>query len=777
MSPTQHLPHSSHWGAFNAEVRDGTLVAVHPFTGDHEAADILQSVPDGLTSKVRVRRPVVRRGWLEHGPGATSDRRGDDEFVEVAWDTALDLVASELLRVRTTYGNAAIFGGSYGWSSAGRYHHAKTQLARFLGLFGGFTGQIGNYSYAAASQVLPHILGSAATTSGLNTTWDVLASHTRLWVMFGGLPLKNTQVEAGGVGRHEAAANIRAVRDAGADFVLVSPLRDDAPTDLQAQWLPVRPNTDTALILGLCHTLLVEDLHDTAFLQRYCTGWDTWRDYLLGTADGQPKSAEWAATICGLGADAIEELARRMARTRTMVSATWSLQRADHGEQPFWAVIGLASMLGQIGLAGGGFGFAYGNAATIGGGRQPFRGPTMDTGTNPADSWIPVARIADLLLSPGAEYDFDGRRHHYPDTRLVYWAGGNPFHHHQDINRLIQGWKRPDTVIVHEPWWTATARHADIVLPATTTLERNDIGASPRDRFIIAMHQAVPPVGDARDDATIFAQLAARLGFADELTEGRGEMAWVRHLYDDTRARAAAAGRDMPTFDEFWARGHAELQPSTGYILLEDFRSDPVGHRLPTPSGRIELYSETVAGFGYADCPGYPAWIEPQEWLGSPMATTFPLHLMSNQPRTRLHAQLDMGRVSVDSKIQGREPCRLNTADAAARGISSGDVVRVFNDRGACLAGAVVSDDVRPGVIQLSTGAWYDPIDPSRPGSLDVHGNPNVLTADHGTSKLAQGPSAQSALVEVARFDGVLPPITVHSPPELAHEPPSRDQE
>jgi biotin/methionine sulfoxide reductase len=329
----------------------------------------------------------------------------------------------------------------------------------------------------------------------------------------------------------------------------------------------------------------------------------------------------------------------------------------------------------------------------------------------------------------------------------------------------VAAWQRPETIIVHEPWWTATARHADIVLPATTTLERNDIGATSRDRWLIAMQQAVPPQGGARSDYDIFTDLAAALGTEDEFTLGRKEMDWVQALYDGVRSRAARSGLDLPSFAQFWAEGGTEVDHHKEFVLFADFRADPDAHPLRTPSGRIEIYSETVAGFGYDDCPGHPCWLPPREWLGSPATARYPLHLLSNQPRSRLHGQLDMGRVSLATKIQGREPCRLNPADAAARGIADGDVIELANDRGRCLAGAVLSDAIRPGVVQMSTGAWYDPLAPGEPGSLEKHGNPNVLTADLGTSRLGQGPSAQSVLVEITRFTGPLPSVTVFEAP------------
>ena len=275
------------------------------------------------------------------------------------------------------------------------------------------------------------------------------------------------------------------------------------------------------------------------------------------------------------------------------------------------------------------------------------------------------------------------------------------------------------------------------------------------------MHRINDPVGLARDDYDIFAALAARLGIDDTFTEGRTGREWVEHLYSLTREYAEKRGVELPEFDEFWEQGEALLPGDDGprEWPLERFRADPGSHPLATPSGRIELTSERVVGFGYPDCPGHPVWLEPLEWLGADQARRFPLHLLTNQPRTRLHSQHDHGAASQAAKVQGREPVRINPETAAARAIAAGDIVRIFNERGACLAGAVVTDLVSPGVLQMSTGAWYDPADPTDPESLDVHGNPNVVTLDVGTSRLAQGPSAQTVLVEIERYDEPPPPI------------------
>jgi biotin/methionine sulfoxide reductase len=757
---------ASHWGAYWVKVRDGRAVGVEPFEKDEHPSPLAESLVQAVYDQNRIDRPYIRKGFLEHGAKSDRSRRGADPFVAVDWDTALSLVASELGRVKSSFGNASIFGGSYGWSSAGRLHHAKSLLHRFMNLFGGATVQVDTYSHAAGSVIAPHVLGDGQAISGPGTTWDSIAANTGLVVSFGGLPLKNLQIEAGGTGEHSSTTAIRNLADRGIEFVCISPLRADYADELKAEWLQPIPCTDTAIMLGLAHTLVTEGLHDAAFLERYTVGFERFRSYLLGEADGQPKDPAWAARISGIDAETIRRLAQRMAATRTFITTTWSLQRADHGEQPIWMTIVLAAILGQIGLPGGGFGIGYGSANRMGAGRSPATTLNRPVGANPLRSYIPVARIADLLLNPGATIDYNGQRITFPDIKLVYWCGGNPFHHHQDINRLVRAWQHPETIIVNEIWWTPTARYADIVLPATTTLERNDIAAS-ADRYMFAMHQAIAPVGEARNDFDIFADLAGGLGFRDAFTEGRSEMEWLRHLYEVARQQASRHGIERPDFETFWQAGYVADPVSATYDFLADFRANPDKRPLRTPSGRIEIFSDRIASFGYDDCAGHPMWFEPAEWLRSRKAERFRLHLISNQPKLRLHSQLDSGPVSRAAKIQGREPLWINPIDAAARGISNGDVVRVFNERGECLAGALVTDAVSPGVTQLQTGAWYDPDTPGLVGALDRHGNPNMLTLDKGTSKLAQGPSAQTALVEVERWAKAVPDIAVFDRPAL----------
>ncbi|MBT5049487.1 MAG: molybdopterin-dependent oxidoreductase [Rhodospirillaceae bacterium] len=757
---------SSHWGAFLAEVEDGRLTGIQPFEHDPDPSPMLKAIPESVHAPSRVTQPMVREGWLKNGPGSGKGR-GAEPFVPVSWEKALELVSGELSRVKETYSNEAIFGGSYGWASAGIFHYARTQLRRFLFAFGGCVDQATNYSFGTATAFVPHIVGDLKSVTGPMTTWGAVAKHSEMLILFGGANPKNTQVARGGCVAHARLPSLQQVAEAGVDVVNVSPCRDDTPDFLNPQWVPVRPNTDAALMLALAHTLIVEDLHDSAFLESHCAGFERVGPYLMGEIDGQPKDADWGAAITGIDADTIRDLARRMGAKRTLVSAAWSLQRADHGEMTYWSLILLASVLGHIGLPGGGFTFGYGSSGGMGDADVLFNPPSLSGGKNPINYAIPAARIADALMEPGKVIDFNGKKITYPDIKLIYWAGGNPFHHHQDLNRFLEGWQKPDTIIVHEPWWTATARHADIVLPATTTLERNDIGSNGRDPYLSVMEKAIEPVGEARNDFDILSDLSRQLGCEEEFTEGRDEDEWLRFLYESCRQGAQTNEVSMPDFDSFWKQGWFRIpDKEEDFTMFTEFRSDPVAKKLRTKSGKVELYSDKIAKFDYDDCPPHATWIEPAEWLGSHKAAKFPLHMISSQPKTRLHSQMDCGPVAGSTKVAGREPVAINPEDAAARGISDGDLVRLFNDRGACLAGAVVTGDLMPGAIRLYTGAWYDPVDGGKPGSLDRHGNPNMLTLDKGTSKLGQGPSAQTALVEIELYKEDAPDVSVFEAPE-----------
>lgn len=768
---SQVQSHSSHWGAFDAITDAGKLIEIRPFAGDPDPSPLLGNIRTGAQGPARIAQPMVRRGWLEEGPGPDA-RRGSDAWVPVSWDEVTEILAGEYQRVYGDFGPQAVYGGSYGWASAGRFHHAQSQLHRFLNALGGYVRSVNTYSNAAGDVILPRVAAPMLTMTQRGTDWALIAEHTELVVAFGGIPLKNTFVSPGGATVHAIGGYLRQMAERGAQFDLFSPLRDDLPEYTNATWHPIAPGTDVAAMLALAYVLIDEGLANRSFLDRATVGYEQLRRYVLGLDDGQPKDPAWAAAICQIPAGTLADLARRMAGKRTFINTSWSLQRAEFGEQAPWMGVALAAILGQVGLPGGGYGFGYGSMQSVGMAPLKHRLPVFPQGKNPVADFIPVARVSDMLLHPGETFAYNGEDHVYPEIKLVAWAGGNPFHHHQDLGRLRRALQQPDTVVVHDPFWTGTARHADVVLPSTVSLERNDIGAAGNDPYLIAMRQAIQPFACSRNDFDALGDIASALGAGETFTENRGAEEWVPFLYNHWRDGLPDGHERFPEFEEFWETGYLPLPDmDEGIVLFAGLQASNGKSSLTSPSGRLELFSETIASFNYADCLGHPAWYEPKEWLGSPEQAQYPLQLVANNPRTRLHSQLDAGETSQQSKIQGREPMRIHPLDAAPRGLADGDIVRLFNRRGSCLAGVIVSEDVRPGVVQLSTGAWYDPLDPADPQSLCVHGNPNVLTFDRGTSSLAQGCSGQHALVEVERWVGELPPIRAYqAPPTVARE-------
>lgn len=406
-----------HWGTYRVATADGVLKSVEPVEWDRNPSEIGQSLVGSVDGPSRVRRPAVRLGYLQHG--ATSrEGRGKEPFVEVSWETALSLVAAELARVKETHGNSAFYAGSYGWSSAGRFHHAQSQMHRFFNQFGGYTGSTNTYSLAAAERLLPHIIGDLDMLQKQHTHWSVLAGKCELFVAFGGLPWRNAQVNGGGANDHSLKYWLQEMERTGTRFINVSPVKNDLSSVKTAEWLSLKPGSDTALLLALSYVLVDESRYDAGFVASHTVGFDTYRDYLTGVRDGQAKTPEWAEPLTGVSAQAIRTLAREMSEKHTMINIAWSLQRARQGEQTFWATVALASLLGQIGTPGGGLGFAYASTNLAGSDRRTFSGPRLPMGKNAVNDHIPVARLSDMLLNPGGAYQFDGKNCQYPDIRV-----------------------------------------------------------------------------------------------------------------------------------------------------------------------------------------------------------------------------------------------------------------------------------------------------------------------------------------------------------------------
>ena len=730
----------SHWGAFKAEVEAGQLVSAYPLCGSGADAEMIGAIPELVYSSKRVNQPFVREGWLKNRGNFNGVNRGYDRMVPISWQEVLLLVSDELARVRDIYGYKSIFAGSYGWSSAGRFHHARTQTRRFFGAFGGFTDQYSNYSWGAAQVLLQHILGTADAVSGGATSWSSIAESTDVFVAFGGLAEKNWRVTSGGAGNHHMTRHIREAARRGTKFVIVSPVADDIPSGLLADWIAPRPGSDTAILLGLCHEMIKRGRADKRFLAKYCTGSEEFQNYLMGVGDGIVKSLSWASKISNVSLQSLKILSDKISTGRVMLTASWSLQRAHRGEQPYWALIALASILGQVGLPGGGFSFGYGSLNAVGEGAYKGLVPSLSTLGNPGGTAIPVARFADMLERPNETVDFNGAKITYPDVKLIYWAGGNPFHHAQDLFRLSKLWAKPETVIVHEQFWTTTAERADIVLPATTSFERNDIGGTSRDPHVFFMPKIIEPVASARNDFDIYSDLASMLGFQDAFTEKRSEMDWLSYLWKKSENQAHLLGIQAPNFRQLVEQNFWRIpKPPEPEILLGDFIRDPEANSLPTPSGKIELNSETIGSYSYADLKSHPYWQTPKEWIGS--AREDEIALLSRQPQKFLHSQLNQ------TSLAKRYPPTvvINSAEAKKRRLMDNQVVTLRSRAGACLATLKISENCRDGVAIMETGHKFI----GGESGIDMGGNANALTSDFPTSSLSQASAAQSCLITI----------------------------
>ena len=742
---------STHWGTYKFSVDENNKIKLDNWELDSSPTEFGLGLVDAANDKLRIKQPYVRKGWLDNNCKSDGNR-GRDDFIPISWDKAFELASKELLETKKAFGNSAIFAGSYGWASAGRFHHAKSQVNRFFNLFGGFSSSFQSYSYAAAQTLLPHIIGlDLYSTLDEHTSWEALSKECELILMFGGMPLKNSKVSAGGVGKHVTKQGMIKCIENGVEFINISPLQDDAPSFLNAKQVPIRPNTDTALMLALANILIKNNAYDKSFLKKYTVGFESFSDYVLGKKNNQDCSPEWASKITNIPVKSIKKLAEKIISKKTLISISWSLQRASRGEQPLWMGITLAAMLGQIGTAAGGFGFGYSSVNSTGDSYDKIPWQSLPQGVNPIKDFIPVARVTDMLEKPGDEFLYDGKKLTYPDIKLIYWAGGNPFHHHQDLNRLVKAWQKPNTIIVNEIWWNPQALHADIIFPANTALERNDLMLNPRDPTIVANKSAMKSFENSKTDFEIFSGLAKKLGFLESFTDNKSEMDWIKFIWDKSSQAYKKTYKEsdlsLPSFEEFWEKGYFEVPaPRIEKIMFDKFRRDPSRFPLQTPSGKIEISSDTISSFQLPDCHSHPYWFEPYEWLGN--VDEYPLHLISNQPTHRLHSQLDNAEMSQKNKIHGKEPVMINSKDASDRDIKNGDIVLLYNARGKVLAGAKISDNIMPGVVVLSTGAWFDP---DYDLNIERHGNPNVLTKDVGTSSLGQGPTCHTTLVELKK--------------------------
>ncbi|PIE09087.1 MAG: trimethylamine-N-oxide reductase [Rhodobacterales bacterium] len=659
--------HATHYGPFEGVVRDGKLVGINTMMElDARPTEMLTyGVMDRTYDKTRINYPMVRKSYLEGWEtGDTKpELRGKEEWVKVDWDTAWSLAAKALLDTATNHGNEAIFSSSYGgWSNAGAFRPNVMQ-GRLLNLMGGCTNTAGDWSAGAGQVVLPRIIGDMEVYSA-QSAWETIRDHCEVFVLVGCDPIKNNRIEYR-VADHGMYAHWEDIRDAGVKFISINPQQTATDEVLNAERTAIIPNTDTALFLAMAYDALENGWEDRAYMDKYTVGADKWIAYVKGETDGTPKTPEWAAKITGVDAAKIRELSKLIATHNTCIAGSWAIQRAQHGEMAYWAIINYAALLGKIGKPGQGVGFSwhYGNGGMPQGGNRTPVG--MSQGRNFVKTIVPASRITEALENPGKKFFYNGQHNSYPDIKVIFNSGNNFMSHQQDTNRLIRALNKVETIISVDVWWTAATRWADIVFPAASTLEQDDItsgGTYSNDR-VYAMKKVIEPIGESLPDYEIFEGLADKLGLWAQFTDSEEKMYHIKLAYE-----ASGAAKDIP-FEEFWEKGYARMPvpaEARKWTRHGAFYEDPEANPLHTSSGKIEMFCQDIADMEIDDCPGTATWLEKHEYLGN--AKPGQLHVVSPHPWFRLHSQMaNSERLRALYTVQGREPVRINAQDAAER--------------------------------------------------------------------------------------------------------------
>ena len=659
-------------------VKDGRIVGIGT---DERPMPSLKACVRGLAQKDvvyaadRLTKPLRRVG-----------ERGEGKFEPISWEEALETVSKELQRVKGTHGNSDIFLMDYSGSISPLQGMGKS-ARRFFSLFGGCTTWWGITSFEAALFSSLVTFGTAFT----GTTRDNFL-HSKLIILWGFDPI----VTRFGP---DTVYYLGQAKKSGARIICVDPRLNQTGKALGQQWIAVRPGTDTAMMIAMAYVMITENLYDHRFIKTYTHGFERFADYLLGKEDGVAKTPQWAQDITGVRAEVIQTLARDYATVKpAALIAGWAPGRSAFGEQYHRTASVLSAMSGNIGTTGG---------YTAGGvGRVPM-GYLKEVLPVPQDL-NPKIHISDLYNAM-----IQGKAGGYPsDIRLLYIVGCNLLNQFLNVNKGIEALKKPEFIVIHERFMTPTARFADLVLPVTTSMEGEDIGQPwSGSTYFTFLNKAIEPLPETKSDLEIFSELAQRLGIRGY--NDKSDEEWLKSFVKATV--------DLPEYEMFKQKGFHQIEIEEPWVA---FRAQVENHLpFPTPSGKIEIYSQKIAERNNPLLPPIPKYIEPWEGTRDPLAGKYPLQLVSPHAKTRVNSQFD----NIPSlKALADDAVWLSREDAEARGVVDGDRARMYNDRGKMMVTAKVTDRIMPGVVSFDAGAWYRP----DAEGVDFGGCLNVLTRD-----------------------------------------------
>ncbi len=720
-------------------VEDGTIVKLSTDDRPDTPEDPqLRACQRGRAYRQRVYHPDRLKYPLKR-----VGKRGEGKFERISWDEATTLVAEAMQRIKDEYGPEA-FVNHYA-SGAGSGILGSGTSARLLNLFGGYLNQYGSYSAACWEYMVPRVLGSFDTANSRDD-WK----NAKLIVGFGFNPMEM-------IFGTNTMYYLKLAKESGARVIIIDP-RHSMTAAWADEWIPIRPGTDVALIAALAYVMITEDLHDQEFLDKYTIGFDedhlpegapkgsSYKSYVLGESDGQPKTPEWAEAITGIPRNRIIRLAREIALTKPVsIYQGWGGQRRAYGEQFVHAGVTLQAMTGCIGIPGGSTGIAGapGRGLPVGG----FPGvPNPVSISISTFTWTDaIVRGTEMGAADGVIGLPEGQDTLPYNIKFIYNVGGNALlNQHGNINRtieILQDESLVEFIVVHEQFMTPSAKFADVVLPAVTWMETEGVTTNWMiGDTVYYMNQAIEPLFEAKTDYEICAMIADKLGLGEKYRDGKETPEdWIREW--------TAGIKDVdPTFDydTFKQNGvHVTLYDKP-HIALADFRADPEENPLPTPSGKIEIFS--IAKWEANDpdeIPPIASYIPEWEGPEAELVSKYPLQIQGHHYHPRSHSTYDnipWLRESMPQRLF------MNPIDAEPRGIKDGDLVRVFNDRGTVEIPVRVTKRIMPGVVDLPQGAWYAPDS----NGVDRGGCINTLTS-HTPTPFAKGTSQHTGLVEVEK--------------------------
>jgi len=808
------------------DVKNGRIVRIRPFQYDWKydkkqfnpwkferngktLEPLMKSLPSPFSlaykkraySPNRIKYPLKRVDWDPKGE-RHPENRGKSKFQRISWDEAAEVIASEIKRVQEKYGPLAILVQGDGHGECKFIHAAHGCPTLLLDKMGGFTQQVRNPDswegwYWGAKHVWgPGLIGMMDPADNIVKDMTENCDMVLLW---GGDP----ETTPWGFRGQFASRLCYFWSEIGIKQVYICPDLNYGAAVHADKWIPILPNTDAALQLAIAYVWMTEGTYDKDYVATHTVGFDKVEDYVLGREDGIPKTPEWASKKCGVPEWTIKALAREFASKTTSIAHYFggSMIRGPYSHEPARLEVILLGMQGlgkpgvhqcqiayvgmprtQVGGKGGHMEMFEGLTRTPAGER--LLKPHKTTPTAWGKQLIPKTLIDKAIINPPVTFWGTGAIETEVENQFVKYTypipkeeGGTEIHMMWTDtpcrttcwncgNETIKAVRNPkiECIVAQHPWLENDCLFADIILPANTTLEVEDIIPIIRQgvqfQSLVLMKQAIKPIGESKSDFEVVCEVAKKLSKHEEVTEGRTVEELEKAVFD------GMGFNNFISWEEFREKSYYVIpiapdweKDPAGFIK---FYEDPETNPLPTPSGKLEFYSERLAQHFPDDKerPPIPKWIEKgethDERLSSQRAKKYPLLIMSNHSRWRVHAQCDdisWTREAPTCKVKGSdgymyEPVWIHPSDAAKRGIKNGDIVKAYNERGAVLGGAIVWERIMPGVVSMDHGARVDSI---IPGKLDRGGVINTIAPEGITSKHCAGIATSGFLVEVEK--------------------------